>query len=68
MLDEYDEDDFLKFVAISKAKLAYPDLKAAGLPAQCAAVQALAPAVNPWYIDMYRLYEEQRIDLGLVHI
>ncbi|NTW01613.1 MAG: ATP-dependent helicase, partial [Oscillochloris sp.] len=61
-LDGLDEQDLLNYIGVCKGNLRYPDLAAAHLPppAHTLACQADAPPDLPWYLDMYRLYEEIR--------
>ena len=66
-LDGMDEEDFLSYVGRSKGNLAYADLDAGRLPAPALrlATQAAPPDGLPWYLDLYRLFEETRRRDGL---
>jgi DNA helicase-2/ATP-dependent DNA helicase PcrA len=67
-LNSLDVDDFLDFLARCKGNLAYADLAGAQLPptAQGIATQAQAPVDKPWYLALYRLYEDLRRQLGWI--
>jgi DNA helicase-2/ATP-dependent DNA helicase PcrA len=62
ILDNLDIDDFLSYVEKCKTNIDYADLNEANLPNQGLqqATQAKAPQNLPWYLDLYRLYEEVR--------
>jgi DNA helicase-2/ATP-dependent DNA helicase PcrA len=62
-----DEEDFLTYVTMCKGNLQYPTAAMHGqLPAaaQKIARVASAPKNNPWYLDIYTLYEQTRWNLG----
>jgi DNA helicase II / ATP-dependent DNA helicase PcrA len=61
-LDGFDEEDFLTYVGVCKGNLQFADLAAARLPARGAeaASQAVAPPGFPWYLKLYRAFEEAR--------
>jgi|GEM_PF-413641 len=68
-LDGLDRQDFLSYVAASKGNLRYADLESVQLPpdAQQVARQADAPpAPLSWYLDLYRLFEEVRQEMGVI--
>lgn len=67
-LDVIDEQDLLGYIGACKGNLRYPDLAAANLPpgAVQVATQAVAPDHLPWYLDLYRLYEEVRRARGWI--
>lgn len=59
-LDDLDADDFLDFVSICKNNLQYVALPV-NLPDPTSSVEvAIAPKEKPWYLPLYRLYEEIR--------
>ena len=62
ILDNLDIDDFLSYVEKCKTNIDYADLNEANLPNQGLqqATQAKAPQNLPWYLDLYRHYEEVR--------
>lgn len=68
-LETLDRQDFLSYVDACKGNLLYADLQAADLPpqAQSIAGQAQAPQ-DPlgWYLDLYRLFEEVRLQQGAI--
>ncbi len=65
-LDALDEQDLLNYIGACKGNLCYADLAAADLPAAALTVarQAEAPPGLPWYLDLYRLFEEVRRTRG----
>lgn len=63
-LNRLEPDDFLDYLARCKGNLAYPDLRGRGLAAASVATQATAPEATPWYLDLYRLHESIRQNLG----
>lgn len=65
-LNRLDLDDFLTYLGACKGNLAYANLNAVQLPpaTRRVAQQARAPAALPWYLDLYRLYEEVRQTQG----
>ncbi|HEX2864370.1 MAG TPA: ATP-dependent helicase, partial [Deinococcales bacterium] len=67
-LDGLDLDDFLSYVGACKGNLAYANLEAARLPDEALAVatQAVAPPALPWYLDLYRIFEEVRVRDGFL--
>lgn len=68
-LETIDRHDFLSYVAACKGNLLYADLARAHLPqeARPAAGEAEAPtALLDWYLDLYRLYENVRLQRGAV--
>ncbi|MDX1612487.1 MAG: UvrD-helicase domain-containing protein, partial [Candidatus Thermoplasmatota archaeon] len=67
-LDDLDAEDFLSYVSACKGELAYADLKRAELPPRALEVakQATRPDGLHHYLDLYRLYEEVRAEMGVV--
>ena len=66
-LEGLDWDDFLSYVSACKGNLAFADLAKAALPeAARVASQAQAPVNLPWYLDLYRLFEEARARDGFL--
>ena len=67
-LETLDQDDFLSYVDVCKGTLRYADLTRAELPAssRSIAAQAEAPKGFPWYLDLYRVYEEIRVEHGWI--
>lgn len=65
-LEGLEADDFLAYVGACKGNLLYADLDAADLPPGTPARQAPAPANTPWYLPLYRLFEETRRRAGLL--
>ena len=67
-LNDVDKDDFLDYVSTCKGNLRYPDLEKAGLPEAAMGVASQAPQTEtiPWYLDLYRLFEEVRLETGLL--
>ena len=63
-LRQIDRDDFLTYVSTCKGNLQYADLAKAHLPttALSLASQALAPPSLPWYLDLYRIFEQHRLE------
>ena len=61
-LDSFDRDDFLSYVSACKGNLKYADLEASDLPLEGLGVasQAEEPFEIPWYLDLYKLFEEVR--------
>ncbi len=57
-----DREDFQTFVSACMGNLQYPDLLAADLPSEALqwATQAVAPSHLPWYLDLYRIFEQVR--------
>lgn len=67
-LNQLDQTDFLDYVGACKGNLQYASLAAAGLPASALRVasQARPPDGLPWYLDLYQLYEQERIRAGVI--
>ena len=67
-LNHFDRQRFLTTLGIWKGQLAYANLTQTALPvaAHSIARQAEAPKTSPWYLDLYRLYEEVRLSEGLL--
>lgn len=67
-LEDLDQEDFLTYVGACKGNLRYADLEAAGLPAAARAVAAQAERLKetPWYLDLYRLFEQVRGQMRFV--
>ncbi|MCL4871054.1 MAG: ATP-dependent helicase [Anaerolineae bacterium] len=67
-LDGLDWQDFLAYVGFCKGNLHYAHLERANLPAAALklASQAEPPPQLPWYLDLYRLYEEVRQQQGAI--
>ena len=67
-LNRLDQDDFLSFVSRSKGNLAYADLSRAELSAAARRIasQASPPAERPWYLPLFRLYEDVRRSRGWI--
>ncbi len=57
-----DREDFQTFVSSCMGNLQYPDLAGANLPTDALtwATQAVPPSNLPWYLDLYRIYEQVR--------
>ncbi len=68
VLGQLDQTDFLDYVGACKGNLQYADLEAARLPAAALKVasQARPPEGLPWYLDLYRLFEDERARAGVV--
>lgn len=67
-LSQLDQTDFLDYLGACKGNLQYADLAAAALPASALKVasQARPPDGLPWYLDLYQLYEQERIRAGVI--
>jgi len=67
-LDGLDWTDFLAYVGYCKGNLQYAHLERANLPAAAhkLATQAEPPPKLGWYLDLYRLYEEIRLQQGVI--
>jgi len=67
-LSNFDHEDFLTYVGISKGNLRYADLARANLPelGLAVATQAEPPDRLEWYLPLYRLFEQIRIEHGWV--
>ncbi len=67
-LDGLDWVDFLAYVGYCKGNLQYAHLERANLPAAAhkLATQAEPPQKLGWYLDLYRLYEEIRLQQGAI--
>ncbi len=67
-LDNLEAEDFLSYVGACKGNLQYADLKGAGLPpaALRVASQAQAPEELEWYLELYKLMEQVRLEEGLL--
>lgn len=67
-LNRLDHEDFLTYIGACKGNLHYAELERAQLPpAACKLAQpAKAPAGLPWYLQLYRLYEEVRMREGIL--
>lgn len=66
-LETLDRDDFLNYVGKCKGNLCYADLENAAVAEEFRhlAKQAEAPKGFPWYLDLFKLYEQTRQQLGL---
>lgn len=68
-LDSIDRADFLDYVGACKARLAFADLRRAALSAEAKQIaqQAQAPDNElAWYLPLYQLFEEVRLQHGWV--
>jgi len=67
-LENLEPEDFLSYVGACKGNLQYADLKGAGLPPEALKVasQARAPQELEWYLELYKLLEQVRQELGLL--
>ncbi|MDW8090778.1 MAG: ATP-dependent helicase [Meiothermus sp.] len=67
-LENLEPEDFLSYMGACKGNLRYADLKAAQLPPSAlrVAAQAEAPEGLEWYLDLYRLFEQVRLEEGLL--
>ncbi|MCX7803468.1 MAG: ATP-dependent helicase, partial [Meiothermus ruber] len=67
-LENLEAEDFLSYVGACKGNLQYADLKGAGLPpaALRVASQAQAPEELEWYLELYKLMEQVRLEEGLL--
>ncbi|MBX3012872.1 MAG: ATP-dependent helicase [Caldilineaceae bacterium] len=67
-LNHFDRQRFLTTLGIWKGRLAYANRSQVDLPvaAQSLANQAAPPKGFEWYLDLYRLYEEVRLQEGLL--
>ena len=67
-LDALDAADFLAWMSALKGNLYYPDEES--IPPDLVHSELVSLAVPPddlpWYADLYRLYEEVRLDMGLL--
>lgn len=63
-LETLESEDFLSYVGAAKGNLQYADLRAAKLPANTVASQAQAPRELEWYLELYKLFEQVRMDEG----
>ncbi|NJN81609.1 MAG: ATP-dependent helicase [Caldilineaceae bacterium] len=65
-LDGLDREDFLGYVGNCKANLAYAEMSRAQLPrwARKVARSAQRPENAPWYADLYRAFEDERLRQG----
>lgn len=63
-----DREDFLAYVSRAKGQLQYADLSAAKLPpaALKVATQALNPAPGSIYLELYRVFEQERARAGII--
>lgn len=63
-----DEQDFLGFVGVCKGNFAYPQAARLALPpaAMALVTTAEAPEHLPFYAELYRLFEELRLEQGLL--
>jgi len=64
----FDETDFLSYLSLCKGNFLYPDTFPAKLPAQALALLKSAEAPSDWpvYLDLYRIYEELRQEMGIL--
>lgn len=62
-LEPFDEEDFMAFVSTCKGNLEYADLRRASIPkaAKIFAKQAMPPLGLEWYLDLFVLFEEIRV-------
>lgn len=62
-LDNIDQEDFLSYVSKWKGNLSYANLEQAELPSlfRQVARQAEAPTGFKWYLDLYQLFEQIRL-------
>jgi DNA helicase II / ATP-dependent DNA helicase PcrA len=67
-LESLDEDDFLTYIGAMKGSLRYADLAKTALPAAARrmARQADPPHGLPWYLELYRIYEQLRTTQQLI--
>lgn len=67
-LEALDQDDFLSYISVCKGNLRYADLERAELPEEGrrVATQAQPPLSFPWYLDLYRRYERERLKEGWI--
>lgn len=67
-LDEIDQEDFLSYVSKCKGNLNYANLEEAQLPSTALQVakQAEAPPDFEWYLDLYQLFEQIRLQQGWI--
>lgn len=67
-LEAIDQDDFLSYIDVCKGNLCYADLEKADLPVNALSVasQAEAPGGFEWYLDLYKLFEEIRVQNGWI--
>ncbi len=67
-LDHLDKKDFLTWISANKGNLRYPcvDELSSVLTGTGLVKQAQAPKQNPWYLELYRLFEQVRKELGLL--
>ncbi|MHB8764524.1 MAG: ATP-dependent helicase, partial [Deferrisomatales bacterium] len=59
-LEGLEAEDFLAYVGACKGNLLYADRGAVELPPGTPAGQAPAPESTPWFLDLYRLFEQVR--------
>jgi hypothetical protein len=65
-LESLDREDFLAYVGGCKATLAFVDRERLDLPEKTPATEAQAPSPLRWYLDLYRLYEKERLMMGVL--
>ena len=64
-LDTLDRDDFFAYVGGCKATLAFTKERYRELKGT-AASEVPRPAILPWYLGLYGLYEQVRLDMGVL--
>lgn len=71
-LEDLDQEDFLAYVSRCKGNLQYADWHHGNFPTNGPHARVAQPAEPPfepelaWYLDLYRLFEEIRVQSGLI--
>ena len=65
-LDTLDQEDFFAYLGGCKATLAFTKERYRELPDKSVASLAEAPATLPWYLGLFKLYEQVRLEMGVL--